>query len=132
MKKNLLVALFGAFGVLGNAQTFTNYTSSDGLLADNVNAVDTDANNTIWFGTQNGVSEYDGSTWVDHTNAIDAGLIDDNIQALTVMSNGDIWVGTDFGASVYSGSVNASCTFPSESVFGRGSGFSALLRRTNS
>ena len=72
MKKNLLVALFGAFGVLGNAQTFTNYTSSDGLLADNVNAVDTDANNTIWFGTQNGVSEYDGSTWVDHTNAIDA------------------------------------------------------------
>lgn len=103
MKKNLLVALFGAFGVLGNAQTFTNYTSSDGLLADNVNAVDTDANNTIWFGTQNGVSEYDGSTWVDHTNAIDAGLIDDNIQALTVMSNGDIWVGTDFGASVYSG-----------------------------
>ena len=29
MKKNLLVALFGAFGVLGNAQTFTNYFKND-------------------------------------------------------------------------------------------------------
>ena len=43
MKVHLIAAL--AVTMMGGAyaQTFTNYTSADGLLADNVNAVDTDA-----------------------------------------------------------------------------------------
>jgi len=103
MKIKLIAAL--AVTIVSNlhAQTFTNYTTSDGLLSDNVNALDVDGSNDLWFGTQAGVSFFDGATWTDHTNAIDAGLVDDNISALTVMSNGDVWVGTDFGASVYDG-----------------------------
>ena len=103
MKIQLIAAI--AVTMMGNVfgQTFTNYTSADGLLADNVNALDVDANNDLWFGTQNGVSVFDGSTWTDHTTAIDPGLVSNTIMALTVMTNGDVWVGTDFGASLYSG-----------------------------
>lgn len=103
MKIQLLTA--GAVFIVSNlvAQTFTNYTSADGLLSDNVNCLDVDASNTLWFGTQNGVSVFNGISWVDHTTATDAGLVDNTIQAIYVANSGDVWVGTDFGASVYNG-----------------------------
>lgn len=85
------------------AQTFTNYTTADGLLSNNVNCVDVDGSNSVWFGTQGGVSIFNGSIWTDHTVVTDAGLADNNIQAIYVANSGDVWVGTDFGASVYSG-----------------------------
>ncbi|MFT6921888.1 MAG: ligand-binding sensor domain-containing protein [Crocinitomicaceae bacterium] len=99
-----LIAAFAVTLVSGiHAQTFTNYTTADGLLSDNVNALDITATDVIWFGTQNGVSVFDGSNWTDHTNAIDAGLVDNNITAVLTQSNGDVWVGTDFGACIYDG-----------------------------
>ena len=96
------IAMF--FGGLLNAQTITNYTSADGLLADNVNCVDVDASNHIWFGTQNGVSVFDGASWTDHTTTTDPEIVDNTIQAIYVTASGNVWVGTDFGASVYNGS----------------------------
>ena len=103
MKIQLIAAI--AVTMVSNiyAQTVTNYTIADGLLSDNVNALDVDGANTLWFGTQSGVSVFDGATWVDHTNALDPGLVDNNITAVKVMSNGDVWVGTDFGACIYTG-----------------------------
>lgn len=85
------------------AQTFTNYTAADGLLDNNVNCLDVDASDFLWFGTQAGVSVFDGMAWVDHTTATDPGLADNTIQAIYVANSGDVWVGTDFGASIYSG-----------------------------
>ena len=103
MKIQLLAA--GAVLFFGNlfGQTFTNYTSMDGLLSDNVNCLDVDGSDNLWFGTQNGVSVFDGVTWTDHTTTTDAGLVDNTIQAIYVANSGDVWVGTDFGASVYNG-----------------------------
>ena len=99
-----LIAAFAVTLVSGiHAQTFTNYTTADGLLSDNVSALNITASDVIWFGTQNGVSVFDGSSWTDHTNAIDAGLVDNNITAVLTQSNGDVWVGTDFGACIYDG-----------------------------
>ncbi len=100
-----IAALTVLFWLTGQtfAQTFTNYTSADGLLSDNVNCVDTDASDVVWFGTQNGVSVFDGTVWTDHTVTSDPGFIDNNIQAIHCAANGDVWVGTDFGVSVYSG-----------------------------
>lgn len=85
------------------AQMITNYTTTDGLLHDNVICVDVDAADNVWFGTQNGVSVFDGTTWTSHTTATDAGLVDNTIQAMYVANSGDVWVGTDFGVSVYDG-----------------------------
>jgi ligand-binding sensor domain-containing protein len=85
------------------AQTFTNYTTTDGLLNNNVICLDIAPSNTVWFGTQTGVSVFDGATWASHTTATDPGLVDNTIQAIFIASTGDVWVGTDFGASVYNG-----------------------------
>jgi ligand-binding sensor domain-containing protein len=103
MKITLLAAAAVLIGATSFAQTFTNYTTVDGLLSDNVICLDVDASDAIWFGTQLGVSVFDGVTWTDHTVALDSGLVDNNILAIYVASSGDVWAGTDFGASVYSG-----------------------------
>ncbi|MDG1429506.1 MAG: two-component regulator propeller domain-containing protein [Crocinitomicaceae bacterium] len=101
MKKSIfLVTLL--FGGMSFAQTFTNYTIADGLLSDNVLSLDVDASDNVWFGTQFGVSVFDGSAWTSYTTA--DGIVDNNITAVFVASTGDVWVGTDFGTSVYNGS----------------------------
>lgn len=108
MKFKLTIA-FSAFLALGTfAQTFTNYTTADGLLSNNVNCLDSDAANNLWFGTQNGVSMFDGTTWTGYTTT--DGIIDNTIQAIHVAVNGDVWVGTDFGASVLASGVWTSYT----------------------
>jgi len=86
-----------------SAQTFTNYTTTDGLASNNVLCLDVGNSNELWFGTQAGISVFDGANWSSHNNATDPGLTDDNIQAIHVMSNGDVWAGTDFGACHYDG-----------------------------
>ncbi len=108
MKNHCLIALFLAVTPLVSAQTFTNYTTVDGLLADNVLCVDVDASDKIWFGTQDGVSVFDGATWTSYTTA--DGLIDNTIQAIYVANSGQVWIGTDFGVSVYNGANWSSYT----------------------
>ena len=104
-----LTIVFSTFLAIGSfAQTFTNYTSTDGLLSDNVNCLDTDASNNLWFGTQSGVSMFDGATWLGYTTV--DGIISNTIQAIHVALNGDVWVGTDFGVSVFSSGVWTSYT----------------------
>lgn len=103
MKIQLIAAFVVAIASTVSAQTFTNYTTADGLLSDNVSALDDDGGLVIWFGTQAGVSVFDGASWTDHTTAIDPGLVDNNITAIKVMSNGIVWAGTDFGVCEYDG-----------------------------
>ena len=102
VKTIVVAALMGLpFGV--NAQTFTNYTTADGLLHDNVSSVAIAANGDVWFGTQGGVSVFDGTSWTAHTTSTDAGLVDNSITCIAHASNGDVWVGSDFGAAKYDG-----------------------------
>ncbi len=103
MKKQLLTLGILCIGIGASAQTFTNYTTSDGLLNDNVNCVDVDASDNVWFGTQGGVSMFDGANWTNYTTTSDPNLVDNNITAIYVAGSGDIWVGSDFGVSVLSG-----------------------------
>lgn len=110
MKNQLITAFSVLLGASTYAQTITNYTTADGLLANNVLSVDVDASDNIWFGTQDGVSVFDGATWTNHTTTTDAGLVDNTIQAIYVAANGDVWVGTDFGISVYNGASWSSFT----------------------
>ncbi|MDB3907100.1 T9SS type A sorting domain-containing protein [Crocinitomicaceae bacterium] len=104
MKKQLTFLMLLTLGT-ATAQTFTNYTTSDGLINNNVLCLDVSSSDVLWFGTQDGISVFDGANWTSHTNSSDPGLIDNNIQAIRVMSNGDVWAGTDFGACHYDGSA---------------------------
>lgn len=41
-------------------QTFTNYTTADGLVDNNVLCATSQGSGVMWFGTQNGISKFDG------------------------------------------------------------------------
>jgi ligand-binding sensor domain-containing protein len=89
-----------------NAQvSFTNYTTADGLADDFVDGgVCVDQNNVVWFGTQNGVSKFDGTTWTTFTTV--DGLIDDYVTCIAYdNANNKIWIGTNSGISVFDGTA---------------------------
>ena len=86
-----------------HSQTFTNYTIADGLIDNSVSCASIDNNGSIWFGTQNGISKFDGSNWESHTTTTDSGMIDNTITSIHTTSNNDLWIGTDFGTCMYSG-----------------------------
>lgn len=103
MKKlNATIALL-ALALMGNAQTFTNYTDSDGLASNGVNCIDVASGDVMWFGTQSGVSVFDGTNWTTHSTSTDTGFADDVVNAVEILANGDAWIGTEFGASHFNG-----------------------------
>ena len=89
---------------LANAQTFTSWTTADGLASDDVRDVALDSDGNIWLATAAGVATFDGSTFTVHNTTTHPGLASNDITAIAVMSNGDVWAGTDFGASRFDGS----------------------------
>ena len=93
------------FWMAGNvlAQSFTNYTNVDGIAHENVLCLAVAGNDVLWFGTQMGVSKFDGQNWTTYLVAMDSGLVDNTITALAVDDYAGVWVGTDFGASYYDG-----------------------------
>lgn len=103
--KSLFTTLSIILGIgFSQAQTFTNYTDSTSGLANNgVNCLDVAANDVLWFGTQAGVSVFDGNNWTTHSTNTDVGFVYDVVTAIRVMSNGDVWIGSDFGAAQYDG-----------------------------
>ena len=59
---------------------------------------------SVWFGTYNGVSRYDGDQrFVNFT--VDDGLASNKARALLLDDVGHLWVGTDAGISRYDGRI---------------------------
>ena len=102
--KNILIATFVFTQFNLYTQTIKNYRISDGLIDNNVLCVSIDNNDNVWFGTQNGVSKFDGTNWSSHSMSTDSGMVSNTISAIHAASNGDVWIGTDFGACIYNGS----------------------------
>ena len=50
-----------------DGQTWTNFTTEDGLAGNCVRSVFQDRGGYLWFGTSGGVSRYDGQTWTNFT-----------------------------------------------------------------
>ncbi len=92
------------------AQNFTNYTDSSGLIDNNVQCLDSDTADNVWFGTQFGISHFDGISWTSYDKSAHPGLVDNNINAIMIASDERIWVGTDFGVSVFDGTSFTSYT----------------------
>ena len=99
--KTFLTALLSILCLCTTAQTFTTYTTANGLISNNVRDLAIDSNGDLWFGTQLGVSVFDGTMWISHNAATDTGFINNNIETIATASNGDIWIGTSFGVSRY-------------------------------
>jgi signal transduction histidine kinase len=68
-----------------------------GLPSDQVRAVAQDAEGVMWFGTDAGLSRYDGRRVQSVTSE---GLAGPRVRALAVGADGSLWVGADGGAFV--------------------------------
>ena len=66
----------------------------------------------IWFGTDGGVSRYDGEKFINFTT--DAGLIRDFIHSIYQDREGYIWFGTEGGVSQYDGEKFVNLTMNEE------------------
>jgi ligand-binding sensor domain-containing protein len=74
-----------------------NLTAKDGLAGNIVYSVAQDHQGQLWFGTNRGVSRWDGKAF--KTFGVAEGLLDHNVYALAVGPDGDIWVGTKKGVA---------------------------------
>jgi len=82
--------------------TWTTFTTADGLADNHVSAISVDSGGRLWFGTWGGgvsVLDYGGTpfdkgddTWTTFTTA--DGLADNDVWAITVDSRGRLWFGT--------------------------------------
>ena len=77
---------------------FEHLTIEDGLSQNSVNCILQDRQGFMWFGTQDGLSRYDGYHFDVFKNKLnDSTSLPPNrhwIETLALGSNGDIWVGT--------------------------------------
>lgn len=97
-----LLFLLCAASIQVSAQTLTTFTSIDGLINDNVHSVCTGGGSSLWFGTQGGVSFFDGASFTDSITVAD-GLVHESVFAVLEDVDGNVWMGTDFGLSRFDG-----------------------------
>ena len=102
--KHLATSLFTCACFSLHAQTFTSWTTVDGLPSDDIRDVAVAPDGTIWLATSQGVAAFDGNTFTVHTTVSHPGLASDDVMAIAVLSTGEVWAGTDFGVSVFNGS----------------------------
>jgi class 3 adenylate cyclase/streptogramin lyase len=95
----------GALGTGSNS--FTTYTTAQGLANNAVWSIAEDKTGNLWFGTfSGGVSRYDGKSFTTFTTA--QGLANNNIRSIAEDNTGNLWFGTDgSGVSCYDGNCEA-------------------------
>lgn len=78
---------------------FTNYTMDDGLNNNVVWCCFADPDNTIWFGTSDGVCKYDGKKFTSLPDSLPA----KTVYSIYKDSKNNFWFGTIAGVSKYDG-----------------------------
>ncbi|MBE0661435.1 MAG: response regulator [Bacteroidales bacterium] len=76
---------------VGNAG-FLNFTTSQGFTDQDVLAMIIDKNGSLWFGSDDGLSKYDGRSVITYSPK--HGLVDNKVVSLKEDSKGNIWIGT--------------------------------------
>ena len=79
----------------------TSWTSESGLPQNSVQAIAQTADGYLWFGTQEGLTRFDGAHFTTYTRHNARGLASSFIQALAAGRDGSLWIGTDSGLSHY-------------------------------
>lgn len=98
---------------LYNGQTFTYFTVKNGLSNNQVLSIQEDDRGLIWFGTQRGVSSFDGKTMTNHTQSI---ITDGQNEWMKTAQ--DLWfnAGINEGIYRYDGQQLRYLAFPSPKV----------------
>jgi signal transduction histidine kinase/DNA-binding response OmpR family regulator/ligand-binding sensor domain-containing protein len=82
----------------------TRYTTADGLIDDHVTALWSDPDGVLWIGTENGVSRFDGQSFVNYTQSRGR-LAANTIFCIYRDSRGAHWFGTQRGATRFDGEL---------------------------
>jgi uncharacterized protein YjdB len=72
---------------------WTVYTTSNGLADNYVSSVAIDSHGNKWFGTEGGVSEFDGMNWTTY-NTSNSGLMNNWVYCIAIDASGNKWFGT--------------------------------------
>lgn len=78
-------------------KTWRSLTTADGLAGNIVYSIAQEKDGTLWFGTDQGASRYDGKSW--KTFGLRDGLAGSNVFAIAIGPNNDIWLGTKGGVN---------------------------------
>lgn len=77
---------------------FNNYNSLDGLCSNQVNDIVQDKQGFIWIATENGLSRFDGYSFINYYHQGDSLSIPGNIvTSLAVDNSNNLWIGTTSG-----------------------------------
>lgn len=108
MHKNQLLILVGLILVsslqaIEPSMYFKHITTDEGLRSNNVSAVIQDDLGFIWFGTQEGLSRYDGHSFVNfsHLDNDSSTLSNSIVTSMIKDGRGNLWVGTRSGLNYF-------------------------------
>jgi len=84
---------------LSQIYNFRNYSVRDGLLQSTVRSIAQDKEGHVWFGTDGGVSKFDGLYFTNYSKR--EGLIDASVTSLFCDKSGRLWIGFASGKLMY-------------------------------
>lgn len=85
----------GGVSMFDGESTWTSYSQADGLASNVVYSIAREDDGTLWFGTNRGVSRFDGENWM----TIQHGLPAPHVYSIAVGEAGTIWLGTKGGVT---------------------------------
>jgi signal transduction histidine kinase/ligand-binding sensor domain-containing protein/CheY-like chemotaxis protein/HPt (histidine-containing phosphotransfer) domain-containing protein len=111
---------------------FEHLSVDDGLAQESVLAIVQDPDGFMWFGTQSGLSRYDGYRFTNYRNSVNDArtLINNWVRVLYVDRKGRLWIGTDGGLDRYEPASGTFSHFVPDESAKRGNGnrhISAIL-----
>ncbi|HCS20242.1 MAG TPA: hypothetical protein DIW47_06715 [Bacteroidetes bacterium] len=95
----LLLCLLSFGAVSGQSSLYRHYTVKDGLPGATVYGILQDSKGYMWFGSENGVTRFDGKTFITYT--LRDGLTDNTVLNLYEDRKGRIWMLTLNGQLCY-------------------------------
>ena len=90
--------------------SYTLYTKEHGLGSNQLTSVVVAPDDTVWFGTVDGVVHFDGKNWIRYTT--EDGLVDNLISTICISRDGAVWFGSSRGISRYKNDAWSAVPFP--------------------
>jgi ligand-binding sensor domain-containing protein len=102
------VACFMSQNSLAQSIKFQRLSVENGLSQNTVNCIFQDNRGFMWFGTQNGLNRYDGSSFIVYKNVTDdsTSIISSEVYSAFEDKQNNLWFGTTSGLSRYNRTRN--------------------------
>jgi ligand-binding sensor domain-containing protein len=80
----------GGVSLFDGEDSWTTYTVADGLAGNIVYSIAQQADGALWFGTNRGLSRFDGKKWT----TVRHGLAGQHVYAIALAGDSSVWIGT--------------------------------------